>query len=393
MVNDLIARIQIHIFSILVCLIMLVETQNHKDGKQFSFRLFGAQLMACILLLGSEAASWATTGSAKFFWNTVCFSLHAFPGYLFSLYADYQMGSTEEQLRRHRLIRLLPLLAAESLVCLNLFEPVLFSIDANGFYQREFLFTVDVLLSYSYLVYSFIRVYRNRQEMDLLIVRPLVFFHIIPVIGGIIQFCFYGSGFTLPSFALSLLICYIYIQNRQMGTDFLTNAYNRLQADKELRQRIQNQFQKSFSVIMLDINKFKSINDKFGHAVGDDALINTVQVLRQSLRSTDHLFRYGGDEFLVITDINGPEELDHIVDRIRHNFRLFNQQANKQFQLNLSIGYAIFDAEAKSTPEQLLAIADANMYRAKQDKSPASVPFISATEFAAAGINNENSGE
>ncbi len=122
-------------------------------------------------------------------------------------------------------------------------------------------------------------------------------------------------------------------------------------------------------------------------------LIHTVQVLRQSLRSTDHLFRYGGDEFLVITDINGPEELDHIVDRIRHNFRLFNQQANKQFQLNLSIGYAIFDAEAKSTPEQLLAIADANMYRAKQDKSPASVPFISATEFAAAGINNENSGE
>ncbi len=117
MVNDLIARIQIHIFSILVCLIMLVETQNHKDGKKFSFRLFRAQLIASILLLGSEAASWATTGSAKFFWNTVCFSLHAFPGYLFSLYADYQM-EVPKTVAKASSDCLLAAFGAESLVCL-----------------------------------------------------------------------------------------------------------------------------------------------------------------------------------------------------------------------------------------------------------------------------------
>ena len=92
MVSDVFARIQIHIFATLICLVMLVETQNHKDSRKYPFRLFRAQLIACMLLLGSEAASWSSVGATKFFWNTVCFALHAFPGYLFSLYADYQLG-------------------------------------------------------------------------------------------------------------------------------------------------------------------------------------------------------------------------------------------------------------------------------------------------------------
>ena len=365
MVSDVFARIQIHIFATLICLVMLVETQNHKDSGKYPFRLFRAQLIACMLLLGSEAASWATAGSTKFFWNTVCFALHAFPGYLFSLYADYQLGAGEEQLRRNPLPRLLPLLLAEVLVVANVFTPLLFSVDSNGFYQRERWFLVDTALSYSYLVYSFARVVRNRREMDRLLVRPLILFHLIPFVGGAIQVCFYGSGFTLPSFALALLICYIYIQQRQMGTDYLTSACNRLQADKELRQRLQEGAGKPFAVLILDINNFKRINDQYGHGVGDEALIETVQLLQRTLRRSDTLARYGGDEFLIISDIGDSDSLQHMTDRIHQAFSLFSQQASRPYQLSLSIGSALYDPANPVSQERLLALADARMYQQK----------------------------
>ena len=367
MVSDVFARIQIHIFATLICLVMLVETQNHKDSGKYPFRLFRAQLIACMLLLGSEAASWSSVGETKFFWNTVCFALHAFPGYLFSLYADYQLGASEEQLRRNPLPRLVPLLLAEVLVVANLFVPLLFSVDSNGFYRRESWFLVDTALSYSYLGYSFIRVVCNRREMDRLLVRPLILFHIIPFVGGAIQVCFYGSGFTLPSFALALLICYVYIQQRQLGTDYLTSACNRLQADKELRERMQGAVVSPFSVLILDINNFKKINDQFGHAVGDGALIETVQLLQRTLRRSDTLARYGGDEFLIISDANTPDSLQQMIERIHQAFSLFNQQADRPYQLNLSIGQAIYDPASRFSQEQLLAVADSRMYQNKME--------------------------
>lgn len=366
MVSDVFARIQIHLFAILVCLVMLVETHHHRDSNQYSFRLFRAQLVACMLLLATEAASWSTAGSLKFFWNTICFSLHAVPGYFFSLYADYQMGKSKEQLDQTRWIRLLPLLAAEGLVVLNLFQPVLFSVGADGFYRREAWFLADTLLSYSYLGYTFVRILRGRNELDPLLFRPLMLFHVIPFIGGAVQYLFYGSGFTLPSFALALLVCYVYIQNRQLGTDYLTQACNRFQADKELKRRLQNPFRRPFSLIMIDINNFKKINDLFGHVVGDEALIQTVQTLRRSLRNSDLLARYGGDEFLIITDSHTPEALQTMIARIRHQFAQFNQQTANPFRLTLSIGYSTYDFRTKLTPDELLALADASMYRDKQ---------------------------
>ena len=201
--------------------------------------------------------------------------------------------------------------------------------------------------------------------MDRLLVRPLILFHLIPFVGGAIQVCFYGSGFTLPSFALSLLICYIYIQQRQMGTDYLTSACNRLQADKELRQRLQEGAGKPFAVLILDINNFKRINDQYGHAVGDEALIETVQLLQRTLRRSDTLARYGGDEFLIISDIGDSDSLQHMTDRIHQAFSLFSQQASRPYQLSLSIGSALYDPANPVSQERLLALADARMYQQK----------------------------
>ena len=371
MVNESFVRIQIHLFAMFVCMIMFVDTQNRINWQEHSFRLFRALLASCILVLGTEAASWYSSWHWKYFWNTVCFALHAVPGYLWSLYTDYQLGSSQEQLKQHRLLRLLPLLAVEALVVGNFFTPVLFSLDANGYYHREPWFLLDTVLSYSYLAYALARTYRARHRLDPVFLAPLLLFHIIPFIGGILQVCFYGTGLAWPSVSLSLLVCYIYIQNRQLGLDYLTKAFNRLQIDQQLRSSIQAAGHTAISAIMVDINNFKGINDTFGHLVGDEALVQTAQLLRQSLRYDDFLARYGGDEFLILTRINSADSLSKMVERIQKSFEQFNQASGKPYRLTLSIGQAIYDPQLNQTPEQFLAIVDQEMYREKRRQASA----------------------
>ena len=365
MVTDAFVRIQIHLFAICVCLAMLVDTQKQVKNSQYSFRLFRSLLIVCMLLLGTEAASWYTTGSWKFLWNTACFSLHAVPGYLFSLYVDFQLGYSESELRRYQW-RLLPLVLSESLVLYNLLvSPILFSVRSDGLYYRESLFVLETVCSYSYMIYTFFRVCQqwNQQERSLL--QPLILFHLIPVIGVVAQILLYGTGFAWPSVALALLVCYIYIQNRQIGTDYLTSANNRLQVDRQLHRRLHDAPKQPFSALMIDIDNFKGINDTHGHLVGDEALIQTVQILRQLLRRNDFLARYGGDEFLILTDNHTAGELDGMAERIRQKFDHFNQHSGKPYQLTLSIGHAVFDPQSQQAPEEFLAMVDERMYAKK----------------------------
>lgn len=366
MENTAFIRIQIHLFAICVCLAMLVDTQRHMQAGSSSLRLFRTLLVVCILLLATESASWFFHGSWKFFWNTVCFSLHAVPGYFFSQYVDVQLGFGEEDLRRRRLERLLPLLLSESLIFVNLFTPILFRIDSDGLYRRESLFFLETIISYSYLVYTLIRIFLQRRHLDRSILQPLLFFHMIPLIGVNAQLYLYGTGFAWPSVALALLVCYIYIQNRQLGTDYLTSASNRLQVDQQLRCRCQNAAKHPFSAIMIDINGFKAINDIHGHLVGDDALVQTVALLRQALRRNDFLARYGGDEFLILTDSHSKEDLEMMANRIKQHFQCFNQHDAKPYKLNLSIGCAVYDPDKRLTPEEFLSLVDDRMYKEKQ---------------------------
>ena len=180
MENAAFIRIQIHLFAICVCLVMLVDTQRHVHERSPSFRLFRTLLVVCILLLATESASWFSHGTWKFFWNTFCFSLHAVPGYFFSQYVDFQLGFSQENLRQHRLKRLVPLFLSESLIFANLFTPVLFSIDVDGLYHRESLFTLEIMISFSYLIYTLIRIFLRRHHLERLILQPLFFFPFDP---------------------------------------------------------------------------------------------------------------------------------------------------------------------------------------------------------------------
>ncbi|HET7842948.1 MAG TPA: diguanylate cyclase [Xanthomonadales bacterium] len=119
------------------------------------------------------------------------------------------------------------------------------------------------------------------------------------------------------------------------------------------------------ALLYLDLDRFKSVNDTYGHALGDACLIAVTRVAATELRQRDSLGRYGGEEFLIVLPGSDAEEAERVAERIRAEIeRNCAVVANEALDLTVSIGVAAAPGPVRS--EQLLAAADAAMYAAKR---------------------------
>ncbi|MCW8903193.1 GGDEF domain-containing protein [Sedimenticola sp.] len=122
--------------------------------------------------------------------------------------------------------------------------------------------------------------------------------------------------------------------------DPLTGVRNRAAMDSAMKREIglALRHKTPLSVILMDIDHFKSINDRHGHLYGDQALKAVAQCAEQSVRESDMIFRYGGEEFLILltgTDLSGAELL---AERIRQNIETMSPQTDKAIQMTVSLG-------------------------------------------------------
>ena len=151
--------------------------------------------------------------------------------------------------------------------------------------------------------------------------------------------------------------------------DMLTGVPNRrLLADRLTRATARaRRYNKSLAVCYLDLDEFKPVNDKFGHAAGDQLLITVTERLRTILRAEDTLARLGGDEFvLLFTDLVQFDETLVVLDRILGTISRPVQINGTEISVSASIGVTLFPAD-DSDDETLLRHADQAMYRAKEE--------------------------
>jgi diguanylate cyclase (GGDEF)-like protein/PAS domain S-box-containing protein len=153
--------------------------------------------------------------------------------------------------------------------------------------------------------------------------------------------------------------------------DELTGLYNRRGflkvAEQQLRLTQRNG--RGAVLLYLDIDSLRDINDNMGHYTGDRVLLEVVELLRSSFRDTDLLARTGGDEFAVWaveTDGNRGEILRR---RLAKGFEDLNRDPDREFRLNVSVGYAFCEPSEQTTVHTLLQRADAEMYRHKRGQA------------------------
>lgn len=158
---------------------------------------------------------------------------------------------------------------------------------------------------------------------------------------------------------------------RQARTDALTDLPNRRALNERLSEEIQraSRYRHSLSLLMIDLNSFKKVNDTYGHPVGDQVLIKVCQCLQNAVREVDFISRYGGDEFVILlpeTDRATSGKLAQRLSQIISECPL-DLPEGPPVEITLSIGMAVFPADGASG-DDLIAAADQALYRSKMEQ-------------------------
>lgn len=153
---------------------------------------------------------------------------------------------------------------------------------------------------------------------------------------------------------------------RAAGHDALTGLPNRRTFEAELRRRVSLSKRRGlgFTLAMVDLDHFKSVNDSFGHPEGDAVLRRAGEAIRGVLRGSDRIFRLGGEEFALLLETTDAAGVGELLDRARRAVRSLAVEPGDGRSLSASIGWAVFPEDASDRPG-LVQAADAALYRAK----------------------------
>lgn len=151
-------------------------------------------------------------------------------------------------------------------------------------------------------------------------------------------------------------------------TDDLTGLYNRrgffAMASQQLK--IAKRMNRGILLLSADLDHLKGINDTFGHKEGDEALIETAKILKETFRESDIIARIGGDEFAVVQMEDSTIDTEAVTVRLQNNLEKYNAEKNREYDISLSFGIAYYDPDSSDSIDEILIQADALMYENKK---------------------------
>lgn len=192
---------------------------------------------------------------------------------------------------------------------------------------------------------------------------------IIISITGVLQTIWLAAPFFCFGSTIMMLYVYIISLNDQVSIDELTRLNNRTQLKKFVvgESSKQNNDKSTRFVLMIDLNKFKQINDQYGHVEGDMALKRTADALKAACGDNvlkTFIARYGGDEFIIITKTDNEELVKELCHTIKDTVIRLNDEAGAKYELTASIGYASYTGDITAF-QAALAEADEALYKDK----------------------------
>lgn len=234
---------------------------------------------------------------------------------------------------------------------------------------NAFLVVVPIIYIIASLVYSLRRVKEETNADEKRKHFYVGFFPLIVIVGGLAQiFLLNGeSALFCSCCTVFMLIFYIQAMEKQISLDPLTGLNNRGQLARYISQDAHKDA--AAYILMIDINDFKRINDTFGHAEGDRALVIVADALKQIVDAKSFptfLGRYGGDEFILIAHTPNAPEIDRMINEIRQRIEedCFLQQT--PYVIFVGIGYDKVGGDA-DTFQKCIARADDNLYLDKKN--------------------------
>lgn len=373
-----------YIFGDVICLIMLlfISSASRRHTKiLLAERYFLEMSLATAILLISDIIWPLVNGVTlpgfrllNIVINLVYMVLTGFIGFLWIIYVDFKVRRRLDSSHNKRVIMFsIPMLV---LLVLTLTSPkthILFYIDENNCYRRGKLMWIRICVMILYVLWAAvltlvgIKRQKTKQKKDEM--RALLQFTFFPLIGIFMQLFYLNLPFTAVGISLSVLLVFINVQNKQISIDTLTGINNRRQLALYIDSELSASSKKGeLYYLIMDVDKFKSINDTYGHLEGDNALIKIASLLNSLCeKQNDFVARYGGDEFVVVCRRHSEAEVEALKQEILSAVSKLNDEGTLPYTLSLSVGSAKFDTSKSN--DEIFAEADKKLYSIKSERT------------------------
>ena len=300
--------------------------------------------------------------------NLSLFLISPLPSILWLLYADFSIFRTRTRTRTLAIWGAGWFAINGLLTFASIRTHWFFYIDAANIYHRGSLIWLHVFFACALLVVTTFIILANRRQIDKKHYISLMLFPVPSLIGSLLQISVHDMLIAVPSTVLAILAVYLSIHEKDVNLDFLTGAFNRRSFEIHLEQRIRDSRRRSgFSLIFLDLDHFKSINDRLGHRVGDEVLQKTVELLHDCLQHQGLLARIGGDEFGIILNQDDKNRLVETVEKIEKAFGDYNAGSGKPYLIEVSLGYDVYPKGSQMSRVDFLKHVDSLMYVQKKE--------------------------
>ena len=371
--------LEINLLSIALVLVIRIKTMGL--SRMVAQRNFSMALDSMMLFFASDTI-WVLIENRFLPYSTwglilskdIYFLSTALMCYFWFVYFEYLQDSPFVKNRRRMWQSTFFVWVQLIVIVINHFVPILYYVDDTFTYRRGPLFIFLYLFSYIYVLYTCTRAFvgifdKKKRENRSKLIR-LALFPVLPAIGGIIQYLVPRLPVVCGMLSVTVLILYLDWVTEMISVDPLTKLNNRKQLVHHYEQWIRgNDEHQSIHFLMIDANKFKSINDTYGHVEGDAALVRVAEALRRGCKVLKHranIARYGGDEFVIIAKGESDEAIENLKKSIAGNLAALNEEENSPYPLTVSIGVAKEDGFEDLSFKQLAEKADEELYNEKK---------------------------
>lgn len=371
----------VNTFCILILLIILHSHMQNLD-KSYSARIFQNVLITTIIYVVFDILCGLADNDVVVYPRPLSMVINVgfyYVSYLISylcfLYAECELQSKWVEDKKKRMLYAIPTVLLFIITPLTLKWKFFFYIDEGSNYIKGPLYFPMLILVYGHLLVIGAKAlimlpqkkyYAMRQK-----IATLSSFVVLPLLAGAIQAFFNGISIVCMGCTLAAVQVFINMQKTKITVDSLTELNNRSKMMQHLERcmaQSRTGAARQLYLLMLDVDGFKQINDKFGHLEGDRALIRLAAVLKKAAAHEKCLIsRFGGDEFAIVLETEeGMEET--FIHRLSGLLALANDAEQLPYKLEVSIGCARFTPEITTIPD-LIRKADKDLYRDKASKA------------------------
>ena len=350
---------------ILLMLLYVSRTKILRDTHEdriYSAMVFGVML-GCIM----EAFSYAIDGQVftgsrilNYVANTYLYTANLLLPFGVLAYIDLGLYDNPKRIWKHYKPQIIIGAIMISLNVVNYFVPIIYYISDQNVYERRPLSYVYYFVILYYLVTAFLLTKRYERENGKISFFRIALFVVPILVGAGLQFAFYGLSVAWLASALGLVGLFMMQQNELAYVDVLVGTYNRQYLSSVISAWISRK--DTFAGAMVDIDSFKRINDTFGHSQGDAALKTLANILKESRIEGEWVFRYAGDEFIVLKRTSSADGLDAYLNNVTANLDEHNR-SDQPYQLAISYGTSFFD---EGDVDAFIKEMDDGMYEMKR---------------------------